>query len=209
VFITLFRTWWRDLISLSDATPEAIARATRSGQLTASGAQVLQYRNVGEIDNFGANAAYEGAALARRLRFGLNLTGAYADRHDDGLDQPLTVTPRVYGNARVSYDLGGAWPVLALVMQQTGPAFADRAFDGGFTPTPVAPSQTTLRGAISGPMVGIKNLSYRLTASWSRARHSAYVVGPNQAATPEQPAAELAPVDTFRTAVALYYDFGA
>jgi len=207
LFFSVFRSWWRDLISLGQADEGAVARGIQSGALPAGATGVFQYRNVGQIDNLGWGAAYEGALLSGRLRFGANLTGAYADRHEEGVDQPLTVTPRLFGNARVSYELGGALPVVALVAQQTGPAYADRAFDGGFTPLPRAPAQTTLRGTLSGPFPAVKNLSYRLTASWSRSDRSAYVAGPIQAATPEQPSAELAPVDTFRTAVALYYSF--
>ena len=37
----------------------------------------------------------------------------------------MSVTPLVYGNARVSYDSGGAFPVLGLASQVTGRRLAD------------------------------------------------------------------------------------
>ncbi|HEY3595381.1 MAG TPA: hypothetical protein VGL13_15950, partial [Polyangiaceae bacterium] len=141
------------------------------------------------------------------LRYGLNVTGAYARRtNPDGTTQPLSVAPQIYGNAHVSYDLPGDWPVLGLAALYVGRRPADRAFDGGFTPTPYAPPQLELRATISGQIPGIAGLSYRVFADYAVADRNPYVVGPVQIATPAQPSAQLSPVDQFRTTVGLQYD---
>jgi hypothetical protein len=208
VFMGVFRSWWKDLISLEPLSPGELAQATASGQLGTTAALAYQYRNEASLDDYGWNGAYEGAAVDRRLRYGLNVTGSYARKsHPDAPSTPLTVAPQLFGNARVSYDLRGGWPTLALAGYAHGRALADRALDGGFTPVPRSPVQLVLRGTVSGPMPGVRGLSYRASATWSGVSHTAYVAGPNQAATPQQPAAELAPVDRFRTTVGLQYDF--
>ena len=122
--------------------------------------------------------------------------------------QPLTVTPQLYGNARVSYALPNDLPVAALAAYVQGRAPADRAFDGAFVPTPYSPTQVVLRATLSGPAPRVQGLSYRVSANYALASRTPYVAGPTQFATPYQPAAELAPVDRFRVAVGLQYDFG-
>ena len=116
------------------------------------------------------------------------------------------MAPQLFGNARAAYDLGGGLPTLALAAQFLGARPADRAFDGGFTPTPYAPPQLLLRPTISGPVPWVRGLSFRLSAQYSFADRSPYVVGPIQAATPARSWAELAPVDRFRTTAGLAYD---
>ena len=87
-----------------------------------------------------------------------------------------------------------------------GPRAADRALDGGFTPAPYVAPTAVLRATVSGAVPAVTGLSYRLSASYASNTHSPYVVGPIQAATPAQPAAELSPVDQFRVTVGLRYD---
>jgi hypothetical protein len=52
----------------------------------------------------------------------------------------------------------------------------------------------------------VRGLAYRLSANVAFSESGPYVIGPIQSATPEQPAAELSPVDRFRAAVGLRYD---
>jgi hypothetical protein len=85
---------------------------------------------------------------------------------------------------------------------------ADRANDGMFTPTPTAPAQIQMRLTLSGDLPIIAGLSYRVSADVALADRNPYVVGPLQAATPDHPSAELAPVDRFRVALGLSYHFG-
>lgn len=202
-----FRSWWSDMVLLEALSDAEIAAATAAGQLAPSTTSAVRYRNVSSVDDYGFNAGVEGSWLAQSLRYGLNVTGAYARRSlPDSTSVPLTVAPQVFGNARVSYDLPGDLPVVALAAQLAGKRPADRAIDGGFTPTPYAPTQLELRATVSGAVPFVPHLSFRLSADWAAASHSPYVAGPVQAARPGAQSAELAPVDTFRTTVGLSYD---
>jgi outer membrane receptor protein involved in Fe transport len=190
ILLGAFRSWWEDMVLLEGISVDQVA-----------------YQNVSSINNYGFNAAFEGAAFRRDLRYGVNITGAYARRNNpDGTNQPLTVAPQFYGNAHVSYDLPGEWPVLGLAGVFVGRRPADRAFDGAFTPTPYAPAELELRATISGQVPGIGGLSYRMSADYAFADKNPYVAGPVQMGTPLQPAAQLSPVDTFRTTIGLQYD---
>jgi hypothetical protein len=65
---------------------------------------------------------------------------------------------------------------------------------------------------VSGDVPRVAGLSYRLSANYAFADRGAYVVGPVQeisyrAQGAPIPRAELVPVDTFRVAVGLQYDF--
>jgi outer membrane receptor for ferrienterochelin and colicins len=209
ILLGVFRSWWEDMVLLNGVSQGIVDAAVAAGQLPIGSdpSSVVQYQNVSSINNFGFNGAFEGAALRRDLRYGLNVTGAYARRtNPDGTTQPLSVAPQIYGNAHVSYDLPGDWPVLGLAALYVGRRPADRAFDGGFTPTPYAPPQLELRATISGQIPGIAGLSYRVFADYAVADRNPYVVGPVQIATPAQPSAQLSPVDQFRTTVGLQYD---
>jgi outer membrane receptor for ferrienterochelin and colicins len=204
-----FRSWWRDMVLLAALTPEEIEAAVNRGQLSAGVTSALQYRNVASIENYGMNASFEGTQLAGKLRYGANFTLAWAHRTlADGSSLDLTVTPKVFGNARVSYDLPGDLPEVGLVALMAGRRLADRANDGGFEPTPYAPRQLELRATISGAVPWVEGLSYRGTMNMAASHRNPYVVGPRQAATPDQTNAELSPVDTFRLGFGLQYDFG-
>ena len=74
-----------------------------------------QNQNVARVGNVGMNAAYEGAAVNGRLRFGTNVTIArtHVDQSDGSGDLELPVAAQAFGNARVSYALGGSLPTLA------------------------------------------------------------------------------------------------
>ena len=206
IFFGVFRSWWKRLISFQNLTDDEVARAIAAGQLEPSVTSASRYQNLDTIDNYGWNGSYEGSALATRLRYGVNLTGAYARRgFPDAPSTPLTVAPSIFGNARISYNLGGKLPTAALASYFFGRSPADRAYDGGFTPAPYATPQLALRATLSGPSP-VKGLSYRVSAHYNVASHSPYVAGPNQYATDSQTAAQLAPVDRFRTAVGLQYD---
>jgi outer membrane receptor protein involved in Fe transport len=217
-----FRSWWSDLVELHVLTTQETDMATQQGLINGLITnQAIQYRNVSSIDNYGFNAAYEGAAgEAEQLRWGATVTGASARRNDVTLpgspSQPLTVGPQVFGNARVSYDLPAGLPTLAVAAHWMGKRYADRAFtDWPNAQLPVAPPQLELRVTLSGSVPGVKGLSYRLGANWALARSGPYVVGPFQNPTsspcvvtstcpPLSP--QLVPVDPFRVMGGLQYD---
>jgi outer membrane receptor protein involved in Fe transport len=204
-----FRSWWRGLVSLEQLSPDEVAAAIAKGQLSPGVTSAVQYRNVSSISDVGVNGSYDGTRLGGRLRFGANLTVAQARRSQpDGTSVDLTVTPKVFGNARVSYRLPGRLPVVGLAVLFLGERLADRANDGMFTPTPRAPAQVEARLTLSGDVPGVAGLSYRVSADAALASRNPYVVGPMQAGTPQQPGAELSPVDRFRAAIGLAYRFG-
>lgn len=162
--------------------------------IRAQAPSVSRYDNVGNIDNYGTNFSYETSLLDTNLRFGINstlaiarreLTAAQAARNErfgTGSDVPLTVAPKVYGNARLSYDYGSGTAALAASFM--GTRIADQAYYAGepsnLSPRPEAPAQLELRGALTGPVPWSKMAAYTLGGSYAFASHQPYVVGPNQ-----------------------------
>ena len=204
-----FSSWWLGMVSTQQLTPDQVNAAIAAGKLEPGTTSAVQYQNVAEIRDMGLDASYDGTRLNGRLRFGANLTIADADRNSpDGNNVDLTVTPKVFGNARISYALPDGLPVIGLSALFFGERLADRANDGGFMPMPRAPPQLEARLTLSGDVPAIAGLSYRATVDAALASHNPYVVGPLQAATPDHPSAELSPVDRFRVGVGLWYHFG-
>jgi outer membrane receptor for ferrienterochelin and colicins len=189
-----------------------------------------QYQNLSSVTDLGINAAFEGTALRRDLRYGVNFTAAYS-RQDipnpsagsacpvgtttaagppanaTSCSTPIPVTPVVFGNARISYDIPGDWPVIGLVASLVGSRPANGAFNSGWATPPYAPMQVDLRGTISGIVPGVEHLSYRLIADYAVASVNPYLAGEVTSPTRANPLPELIPVDQFRTTVGLQYDF--
>ena len=116
------------------------------------------------------------------------------------------MAPEFFGNARVSYNLPGDWPVIAVAVSLVGRRPTDGAFDEGWKPVPVSPTQVEVRPTISGLFPGVPGLSYRLIADYARAAVNPYLVGPVNAPTMAVRTPELIPVDQFRTTIGLQYD---
>jgi outer membrane receptor protein involved in Fe transport len=208
VMAGVFRTFFSDMVSLTSLTDAEIAAAVAAGKLQPGTPFALQYRNVATIDSYGFEAAIDGSALRGRFRYGLNVTGAYVRRRPAPgapLEQ-LPVAPSLFGNARISYELGGYLPTLALAGLAASARLADQGVSGAFQPVPYAPPQLQGRLTISGRAPLAKGLSYRLSGEISSSGRNPYVVGPNQAATPQQPSAELVPVVQYRCGLGLLYD---
>jgi hypothetical protein len=156
----------------------------------------LAYRNASTITNYGFNTLFEGSAGA--WAYGASVTGGYARRNSADGSVKLPVAPQMFGNARASYDLPGNWPTLALATSFVSSRLADRANDGNFPVTPIAPFSLTLRATVSGDLPKIVGLSYRLSFNYITAAHSPYVAGPLQQedpTMPDRPPAALAPVN--------------
>jgi outer membrane receptor protein involved in Fe transport len=188
----VFRSWWSDMIGL---------QALDDGR--------VQFQNSSRIDNWGYNARVDGNVAG--VAYGLSITGAHTRRTDDSGEHPLPVAPQVFGNARLSYDLPGALPTVALAATIVGPRPADRALDGDFTVTPYAPAQARLRLTLSDAIKAVPGLSYRVSGELITKGDSAYVAGPIQAYDPTVSArsvAELAPVTRATAFATLHYDFG-
>ena len=159
---------------------DEIAAAVGSGALAPTTSDASVYDNRGSLQSFGYNAAYE-ATLAQRLRLAANLTSSYSrvDAGDGSGSLPVTVGPALFGNARVSYEVGGFTPTPALALTYQARRPSDRAFDGGFKTPPYAPPDVQLRFTLSGEVPHPKGLRYRLSGTYAGAAHGPYVVGPN------------------------------
>jgi len=210
-----FRSWWNDMVEVHTLTPAEVMQAEMAGKINFfEGSYFVQYRNVSSIDNYGINTSLNGAFLDNSLRYGVNFTAAVAQRQDPVLGTtPVFVMPSIFGNARVSYDIPGQWPTVALASQFMGQRLADRAYEGDYTPTPYAPPQLRLRGTITGNVPRVAGLSYRVFADYQFASSAPYVVGPGYPpvgfSTPNAAhsgPAELAPVQQFQAGVGLQYD---
>jgi len=193
LFFGVFRSWWNDMIQLVFTDPTATSQA---------------YRNASSIDDWGFNAGVEGTSGA--FHYGASLTAASSSRTSADGQTPLTVTPKVFGNARAAYDLPGGLPTIALAASFAGRALADRALDGNFPTTPVAPPVLDLRATLSGAAPFLEGLSYRVSGDYVTASQGPYVVGPTQFVAPgvaNPPSAELVPINRLTVFGTLQYDF--
>jgi outer membrane cobalamin receptor len=207
----VFRSSWRNLVELHALTIDELRADAAQGKIDLFKNIVWsQYQNVATIDDVGFTGTYDGSLLEGSLRYGLNVTGALARRNDrSGLERPVEVAPRLFGNARVLYDLPGDWPALGVAAQFKSSALTDRSLDGGWPAMPVAPGQLELRATVSGPFPTWKALSYRVSADYAFVDRSPYVVGPHQVYYTTNHAFDtwfLGPVDTFRITGGLQLD---
>ena len=208
IMVGAFSSWWENLIAYGDLTPEQLDQAIAAGLLPPGTPYASQYQNLSTLTNWGFNARFDGSALHRDLRYGINLTGAYTR---DGDNNILPVAPQLFGNARLSYDLPGDWPTVAVAASYVGKRPADQAFNSNsdgttWAKTPWAPQQLDLRFTVTGPIPKVKGLSYRLIADYAVSARGPYVVGPVTTPSATDNVAQLIPVDQFRATVGLQYD---
>jgi outer membrane receptor protein involved in Fe transport len=201
-----FATRWTDLIDYYRFT------ARESSQFVAEGKALLPpsliERNLGSIDNWGFNAAFEGAQLSNALQYGINFTAALALEHEGTAPAtPLPVSPRAFGNAHVSYDLPGDWPTLALAASAQSARPFEGAFTSGFFPVPYSPAQCILHATVSGPFPGVRGLSYRLTGFYAATDREPYRFGPPVGPSPQTPTPSFVPIDRARAIASLTYEF--
>jgi outer membrane receptor protein involved in Fe transport len=208
VLVGAFGSWWRDMVLLQTISGAAVDEAVARGDLPSGVTEARQYLNTAAIDSWGLNAGLEGSLGFGNFRYGLNLTWAHTRRSADGGKLPLAVAPHFFGNARLSYSFSEGGPTLSTAAGFFGRRPADRAFDGGFEPTPYAPAQLEWRWAFSGSArKWVPGLSYQLFFQYAFAAKAPYVVGPLQQATAEQPSAELAPVNRLQIGLGLEQHF--
>ncbi len=196
-----FRTRWTDLSIVALLSDDEILAAVNRGELEPQITEAYQTRNVSTVDAWGFDAGYDGSLHSGDVRYGLSVTQAFA-RRDDAQERPDTVATSApsFGNARLSWDLPAALPVLALaarfIARRTVNIYPeDRRF---------ITANVDLHAAITGPL-GLGGVSYRLTAAWSSADDAPYVISPE--AADGSPRA-LVPVDKLRFGAGLRWDFG-
>jgi outer membrane receptor for ferrienterochelin and colicins len=194
----VFYTRWNDLLSGYDLSDDELAAKIASGELAATAESAVQIRNIWGIENYGLNAGYRGSLLSGRLRYGAGLTEAHARREDPGqAPSLLTVAPSLFGNARVSYDLGGALPTVALAARWVG-----RRPNTDYPKEGFARPLVELRGAISGPIADT-GFSYRATGNYVTSSRGPYGSGP---ATLASGKTDHNPIDQLRLGLGLAYD---
>jgi outer membrane receptor for ferrienterochelin and colicins len=211
ILFGLFRSWWSDMVGTANLTEAEIEAGIGSGELAPGIGEAYRRRNIARIDNYGFNAAYDGAAMDGRLRFGLNYTAARTteDPGDGTGTHTQPVSPQAFGNARISYDLSGSLPTLGVAVRFNDRQLIDRFYDGGFTAPATAAAALALKFTVSGRMPALEKLSYRLGAEYSFARNEPYAIGPMLYALDESSRTELAPVRRAQVFLGLEYAFEA
>jgi hypothetical protein len=219
----VFRSWWTDLIDLHRLTTQEYMRLAAEGKLPSLlSFSAQQYRNIASIDNFGLNARLEGSFGNGKVLYGLNGTAAFTRQADPeyGESHPPSVTPQMFGNARLGYDFGGPYPFIGLAAHFLGKRPAARTFEKYVPQTghvdpyqfyrpPYLDAQLELRLTVSGPVPLLRGLSYRASVNYAFSDEAPYIVGRpvDNHNVRTSPTAQFAPVDTFRGTVGLQYDF--
>jgi outer membrane receptor for ferrienterochelin and colicins len=204
VFFGAFATQWTNLISYYNFSTQEAEQYVAEGNALLP--PLYQYRNLSTVQNWGYNAAYDGSLAAHVLEYGLNLTAAIArSQTGSGVATPLTVSPRVFGNAHISYRLPGLWPTIALVASAQGARPVENAFVSGFQPIPYVPAQLVLRATLSGEIPGVQGLSYRITGFYSTTSQEPYLAGPDVPPSPQYTSPSLVPIDRGRVIVGVEY----
>lgn len=208
VLFGLFHASWQDLVENRTLTEEerAIEIARRNLAFATAGYAATQFRNHANLDSYGFDGALQGGFASNRLRYGVNVMGAFA-RKDDILG-PLPSSARFTANARLSYEPGGDLPTLALAGYVVPSRLANRGAEAGFDPVPYAPTLLTVRATVSGRVPWVPGLDYRVSANAVTASRGTTIIGPTQDAISTQRSAELVPLDPFRVTVGLTYTFG-
>jgi outer membrane receptor protein involved in Fe transport len=209
----VFRTWWTNLIESGPISAAELQQLQAAHIEPTIVPNLQQSENIASIDNFGWNGGWEGSLAERRLRYGLNVTGAFTRLNQSGQSGPPAVAPQIFGNARISYAAGGLWPTPALAAFAMGPRPDDRTAPDG-SPLPPAPALAELRAAVSGRLP-VRGVSYVVTADYTTAGHGPYTAGPNFDAfqttilstATSYPPPGFAPIDQFRVMAGLRFDF--
>ena len=167
--LSAYRYWWSDMVLLENATQSQVDTAIANGLLPAGATGVTIYTNASQVESYGLDLSWDASAVGQRLRWGAAATLAHAQQ--DGM--PLAAAAQAFGNAHLSYDLGGGLPTLAFAALAVGP----RQISGtNVVPAPNSSALLKLRLAVTGPICC--GLSYRVAATWASTNTTAYAVGP-------------------------------
>lgn len=198
--LSAYYSKWRDLLLAADASEEALAAAKARGELDPDLDEAFQVQNVSRITSYGMDIGLRGSMLSRRLAYATGITGAFARREEPGgVRERLAIMPHAFANARISYELGGGLPTLALAGR-----FVPRR------PLKDYPEETRefavpfgeIRAVVSGP-VGATGLSYSVSGNFITAKTTAYDVGHRPLPNGET---EKSPNDRLRIGAGLSYD---
>ena len=192
----IFYSQWHDLVQCATLSDAELSAGIADGSLDPGTSIGYKYRNMATMRSHGGEMRLDGR-ITPRLSYAMSGTVARAkvDLGDGNPALPLTVTPSVFGNARVAYDLQDGLPTIALAGRLQNAHYADRTFDGGFTSPPRAPTRVDLKLTLSGPIANARGLRYRLGVGYSLARFGSYVIGPNPYAVDATTQAQLSPIE--------------
>jgi outer membrane receptor protein involved in Fe transport len=207
VALSVFDTYFTGLVDRVLLTPGEAAAAVNAGLTPVPYTPQIylqQFRNNASVRSRGFTSAADAVALDGRLRVGGSFTGTIAQQSGDRL---VVVAPRVFGNARVSYELGERLPTVALAATFGGKTVADKSYEGNFQPLVVAPPQLELRAALSGVAPIVRGLSYRLIGNYAFHSVVPYAIGPTNRSAPPITQPVLAPSRRFELTLGLQYDF--
>lgn len=164
---------------------------------------IYQVENLESIESTGLDASFEGSVADRRLSYGLSVTEAYARATPIGGTSsgasPLSVSPRAFGNARVSYALPGDFPTLSVAANWMSSRYVENY--STYPGHPTAPPLVELRATAIGVVPHVPGLSYRFSANYYSSTETPFTVGPSLG-TPS-----LEPLDRFRATIGLTYEF--
>lgn len=207
-----FWTRWSDLVETGPVPIDEIARLQSAGVLDRTVGNIVQSVNVARINNYGLTGGWQGTSLESKLRYGANLTWAFARVRKEGESARIAAAPAIFGNAHVAYKFGTNLPTVGLAVQAMGERPADRTSPDGDTLEP-APPIADFHLAVTGRVPGIPELGYVLTADYLTAKHGPYTAGPDvsflpavQARLDDLPAPGYAPNDQWRIMVGLRLD---
>lgn len=201
LFVSLFRSWWLDMIAEDAATAEELQAAKDAGKLQPDLDEASRYRNVDKLDSYGLNLGLDGT-LTQHFRWGFTLTWAKSWRTlADGTESPLVAAAPVFGNARISYDFAGPYPSAGIVVRW----ISSRPSDSEEEVPTETPGGVEIRLALSGPFPFIPGLSYRLTATLGSMDSAPYTIGPLHAPTDGFEQVELSPLRRWAGALTLQY----
>jgi outer membrane receptor for ferrienterochelin and colicins len=197
--LSAYYSRWKDLLLATPASQEAFDAAFARGQVLED-QDVDQIRNVSRITSYGMDVGLRGSALARRLGYAVGITGTFARREEPGgVRERLAVMPHAFGNARISYELGGKLPTLALAGRFV-PRRPLENYPGDYREFAIPFGE--IRIAVSGP-IGGSGFSYTLTGNFITAKTTAYAIGGEPLPNGET---EKAPNDRVRVGAGLSYD---
>jgi len=203
----VFRTWWENLVEPRTLTGAERGELQSRGELPINAVNVVQYRNVATLNNYGYNASWDGTLARGRLSYGLNATAAFARRESGQGSQLLPAAPNFFGNAHVAYVAGGYAPIPALAVSYMNDRLIDRPYVSGFRSTPTAPPIAELRATLSGRFPGLTGIGYRLSGTYATESHGAYTAGNIPEIISPTTLPTLAPVDQYSVFLGLRYDF--
>jgi outer membrane receptor for ferrienterochelin and colicins len=204
MLVGVFRSWWSNVVQSENLSQAELSAGQRAGLLDSSTVTVFQFRNVARVDNYGVNASYEGNLLDGRVSYGANLTAAYARLVTGSETKLMTVTPSVFGNARISYAFRGGSPVLGLATQLTSRRLADYSQNPSVNGLHYAPPTVDVRMTASGPLPHLAALQYQISADYALATVNPYAASAG-GADPNK--VELVPANRATVLLGLQYSF--